>query len=236
MAIADENRPTTTKTRFRASTQQILRVDEEVSTPIADKQADSIIKHLHSIIETASLIILSDYAKGCLSAALIEQIITLAKQHHKAVIIDPKSSDFGKYQNATLVTPNLSELKAASSLLLHDSDEEINKAAKELCQSHNIGGILTTLSARGMRLVSDDGSDLLIPSIAKDVFDVSGAGDTVIAVLAAFLTAGGIITNSHDRRKYGGKHRCIQTRDSVTFTGELIGMRHSFAPFACLAR
>ena len=189
VAIADENRPTTTKTRFRAITQQILRVDEEVSTPIADKQADSIIKHLHSIIETASLIILSDYAKGCLSAALIEQIITLAKQHHKAVIIDPKSSDFGKYQNATLVTPNLSELKAASSFL-HDSDEEIGKAAKELCQSHNIGGILTTLSARGMRLISDDGSDLLIPSIAKDVFDVSGAGDTVIAVLAAFLTAG----------------------------------------------
>lgn len=189
IAIADKARPTTTKTRFRASAQQILRLDEEISTPIAEAQADAIYSHLQSVIMTANLIILSDYAKGCLSDALVGKIIALAKQHDKPVVIDPKSSDFSKYKNADLVTPNLAELKAATPLV-NDSDEEIGKAAKTLCKTHNIGAILTTLSARGMRLVAQDGQDIIIPSIAKDVFDVSGAGDTVIGVLATLLTAG----------------------------------------------
>ena len=189
VAIADQARPTTTKTRFRASAQQILRVDEEVATPIAEAQAEALYNHLQSAIETADLIILSDYAKGCLSAELVSKIISLAKQYDKAVVIDPKSSDFSKYRGADLVTPNLAELKAATALV-NDSDDEIGKAARALCKAHNIGALLTTLSARGMRLVAQDEQDFIIPSIAKDVFDVSGAGDTVIAVLAALLTAG----------------------------------------------
>ena len=189
VSIADKKRPTTTKTRFRASAQQILRVDEEVTTPIADEQADKILNHLKTVIQTADLIILSDYAKGCLTTALIAQIMEMAKAQNVTVVIDPKSTDFGKYKGASLLTPNLSELRAAASFT-SDHDDEIGKAAHSLCQAHDIGMILTTLSARGMRLISHDGQDSHIPSIAKDVFDVSGAGDTVIATLAAFLAAG----------------------------------------------
>ena len=189
VSIADKKRPTTTKTRFRASAQQILRVDEEIATPIADEQADKILTHLEAMIGTTDLIILSDYAKGCLTAALIAEIIKKAKKHDITVIVDPKSSDFGKYKGASLLTPNLSELKAASTLT-DDHDDEIGKAAHSLCQAHDIDMILTTLSARGMRLISHDGQACHIPSIAKDVFDVSGAGDTVIAILAAFIAAG----------------------------------------------
>ena len=189
VSITDKKRPTTTKTRFRASAQQILRVDEEITIEIADEQADKIIAHLDPAIETTDLIILSDYAKGCLTASLITEIIKKAKKHNVTVIIDPKSSDFGKYKGASLVTPNLLELKTAASLA-DDSDDEIGKAAHSLCQMHDIDMILTTLSARGMRLIGQDGQECHIPSIAKDVFDVSGAGDTVIATLAAFIAAG----------------------------------------------
>ena len=189
VSITDKKRPTTTKTRFRASAQQILRVDEEVTTEIADEQAEKIIAHLDSVIETTDLIIISDYAKGCLTASLIAEIIKKAKKYNVTVIVDPKSSDFGKYKGASLVTPNLLELKTAASLA-DDSDDEIGKAAHSLCQMHDIDMILTTLSARGMRLIGQDGQECHIPSIAKDVFDVSGAGDTVIATLAAFIAAG----------------------------------------------
>ena len=223
VAIVDKARPTTTKTRFRASAQQILRVDEEVASALADAQAEAIYAHLQSTIKTADLIILSDYAKGCLSTALISQIIKLAKTHDKKVIIDPKSSDFGKYKDATLVTPNLSELKAATSLV-NDSDDEIGKAAHNLCQTHNITSILTTLSARGMRLISLDGQDSHIASIAKDVFDVSGAGDTVIAVLAAFLTANASVEQAMIGANMAASIVVSKPGTAALSPGELIGV------------
>ena len=186
--IALDGRPTTTKTRFRAGTQQILRLDDEVTTPLSDAQVNDVYQMAQAHIAKADLIILSDYAKGCLAPSLIEQLITAADKAGKKVIIDPKSHDFTHYAGAFLVTPNLSELTKAAQLQSND-DDAIADAANSLCNTHNISHMLTTLSARGMRL---DGNGMAhhIPSVTKDVFDVSGAGDTVVASLVLAYGSG----------------------------------------------
>ena len=187
VGITVEGRPTTTKTRFRSGAQQILRLDEEVTTPISSATKDQLLKQAEQQVAMADLVILSDYAKGCLSRPLIKEIIQLAKQHETPVIIDPKSDDFSRYEGAFLVTPNLAELTLATGIT-DALDDTIAKAAKNLAETHHIDHILTTLSARGMRLIGG-GIDLQIPSIAKDVFDVSGAGDTVVAALSVAYAA-----------------------------------------------
>lgn len=181
-------RPTTTKTRFRAGTQQIMRLDDEVTSHISQKDAKGVYDMARQHIADADLVILSDYAKGCLAPALIADIIKAAHEAGKKVIIDPKSHDFTHYRGAFLVTPNLSELTKAAQLQSTDNDAIAN-AANALCKRHNILHILTTLSAKGMRL---DGHGMAhhIPSVTKDVFDVSGAGDTVVASLALAYGSG----------------------------------------------
>lgn len=181
-------RPTTTKTRFRSGSQQIMRLDEEVTTPLVAAECAKLLEMVTAEIGQSSLIILSDYAKGCLTKDLIADIIALAKTHDKPVIIDPKSPHFALYQGAYLVTPNLSELIKATGLST-TSDEAIEQAATTLASTHQIDHILTTLSARGMRLDSDQ-THYHIPSLTKDVFDVSGAGDTVVAGMSCAIAAG----------------------------------------------
>lgn len=186
--VMDEARPTTTKTRFRAGVQQILRVDDEVKDDITQTLEATLLDIVETHISQCDVIVLSDYAKGCLTRTLTQSIISLAKSHHKQVIADPKSQDFGKYQGASLLTPNLSELKQATPLQ-SDSNDDITAAVSDLCERHHIDNILTTLSARGMLLAGTAPAHHL-PTIAKDVFDVSGAGDTVVASLAAARAAG----------------------------------------------
>ena len=187
--ITDASRPTTTKTRYRSGTQQILRVDNEVKHPISEAHLASVMKLVQAQMTKTDIIILSDYAKGCLTTDLIAAVIKLAKQHDKIVMIDPKSDDFSRYHGASYVTPNLSELAGAAKLT-NTSLDAIGKAAKNLCQTHDISAILTTLSARGMQLSDSSDTNHHIPSIAKDVFDVSGAGDTVVSAFAAALASG----------------------------------------------
>ena len=186
--LESTNRPTTTKTRFRSGAQQILRIDDEITTPLSEEDSQKLQIMIAQALPNCDLIILSDYAKGCLSHDVIAQVIKAAKLHDIPTIIDPKSDDFSKYQGGFLVTPNLSELVGATGLEALD-DTAIQQAAKSLANHHDISYILTTLSARGMRLDGTETS-LAIGSIAKDVFDVSGAGDTVVASLAAAYSAG----------------------------------------------
>lgn len=181
------DRPTTTKTRFRAGAQQIMRLDDESTTPLKPNEIEDFLGLIAPYMNQSDVIILSDYAKGALPPALIKSLIAQAKNVHKKVIIDPKSSDFSHYEGAFLITPNLAELRLATSLT-DDTDEMIAKAAQELASAHNIEHILTTLSARGMRI---DGKEdaFHIPSLTKKVFDVSGAGDTVVAALSCAIAA-----------------------------------------------
>ncbi|MGC6412328.1 MAG: D-glycero-beta-D-manno-heptose-7-phosphate kinase [Candidatus Puniceispirillaceae bacterium] len=192
MPVQDESRPTTQKIRFRSGGQQMLRVDDE-STQDANLDIEAqIIARTRALIDDVDAIILSDYAKGCLTQTTIQNVIKAAGEAGKAVILDPKSPDFGLYKGADILTPNLSELcKAAGRNLTNHQD--IATAAIHLCQMHDIGHMLVTLSGDGMMLVSasDEAGDtaLHLPAKAVEVFDVSGAGDTVVAALSAGLVA-----------------------------------------------
>ena len=184
--IIDTERPTTTKTRFRADGQQVLRVDEEVTTPINEATAKQLLATFAEAIKSVEIVVLSDYAKGVVSPDVIQRLIALSNKAGKPVVTDPKLADFAIYSGSTMLTPNLGELQQAVELCGTGIDE-IAEAAARLALEHNIKSILVTLSARGMLLVNEDGSWTHDPAKTLEVFDVSGAGDTVIAMVGAAL-------------------------------------------------
>lgn len=186
--VIDPDRPTTTKTRYRADGQQVLRVDEEVTTPASEKIQQQLMDNFTAALAEVNLVIISDYAKGCIPPSLISRLTLAAKDAGKMVVVDPKLADFAAYANATLLTPNLSELRKTG-IVEGDSLEDIAAGASKLATAHKMEAILVTLSARGMLLARADGSWHHAPAQAREVFDVSGAGDTVIAMLSAALAA-----------------------------------------------
>ncbi|MGB0661508.1 MAG: D-glycero-beta-D-manno-heptose 1-phosphate adenylyltransferase [Mangrovicoccus sp.] len=180
--------PTTVKTRYVARAQQLMRVDREQAKGLGEADAKALINATQAALPGAALLILSDYAKGVLTDEVAEALIGCALTAAVPIIVDPKSSDFSKYRGATIVTPNLSELRQASGGAL-DSREEITAAARALVQAHNLGAIAVTLSEDGILIVSADES-FSARAVKSDVYDVTGAGDTVVATLAACLAGG----------------------------------------------
>ena len=181
--ISCADRRTTVKTRYLSSGQQMLRVDSETTEPITEQQAEQIISQADILIEQADILVLSDYAKGCLFSSLNKRLIDLAQKRGLPVIVDPKSTDFSAYRGATMLTPNLSELNRACGSRVNKLNE-IEDAARQQMKQHDIEQMLVTLSARGMMLVEHDEA-LHLPAYPCDVYDVSGAGDTVIALMTS---------------------------------------------------
>ena len=182
-------RPTSLKTRYRASGQQILRVDDEVSIPISDSAQGELSDRVNAVLDTADMLILSDYAKGCLPLTLIRSLIDAARAAKKLIVADPKLADLSVYRDVDVLTPNLQELASAAGTSLTELDA-IGATAARLAKTHNIGTIMTTLSARGILASQGDGTQFHDPARTRDVFDVSGAGDTVVAVIGATIASG----------------------------------------------
>ncbi|MCC8164657.1 MAG: D-glycero-beta-D-manno-heptose-7-phosphate kinase [Planctomycetes bacterium] len=190
--IRDPERPTIVKTRIIAGGQQIVRFDEEVSRAIGPelerKLAEAIRRHLGSVRAIA----ISDYGKGIVTPGLVAETVTAAREKGIPVVVDPKGRDYSKYAGATVVTPNRKELSEAVGRDLLDSDD-IAAAATEILSGHDIANLLVTRSEQGMTLVSRDGAGTTattFPALAREVSDVSGAGDTVVAMVAAALAVG----------------------------------------------
>ena len=187
--IVCDDRPTTQKSRFLASGQQMLRVDDEVTRPLTDTQASHLLTQAECVMEESEILIISDYAKGCLSPYIIRHLIDAAHKKSIPIITDPKSSDFSIYAGSTVLTPNLSEFGQATGVSFIEYDSLANAASK-LLSNFQCSNLLVTLGADGMLLVNESGY-IHHPAYACDVFDVSGAGDTVVAVIAASLASGG---------------------------------------------
>lgn len=185
--VIEKDRPTTSKIRYVAGGQQLLRADREVTTPIHGDSADSVVAAATSALDAAGALIVSDYGKGTVTDDLVTRLIAAAKAAGKPVIVDPKSREFSRYAGATLITPNLKELGAAADGDL-SSEDGISAAARGLLSGSGIGAMLVTRGAQGMSLITPDSADHF-PSRAREVFDVSGAGDTVLAILAAGIAA-----------------------------------------------
>ncbi|MND29642.1 Bifunctional protein HldE [compost metagenome] len=180
--ILDE-RPTTIKTRFLGHGQQMLRVDFEDSSPISEEEEDRVIAAAVSAIALHSVVILSDYAKGLLSERVVRAIIAACRTEGKPIIIDPKTSDFARYAGAAIVTPNQKETQAVTGMW-PETDQEAELAGELILSRFDIEAVLITRAEKGMTLVERGHPPFHIRADAKEVFDVVGAGDTVIATLA----------------------------------------------------
>jgi D-beta-D-heptose 7-phosphate kinase/D-beta-D-heptose 1-phosphate adenosyltransferase len=181
---------TITKLRVMSRNQQLLRMDFEKSFTKVDKQP--LLSVFSELLATHDLVILSDYAKGCLSDP--QAFIHAARANGLPVIVDPKGTDFSKYQDATLLTPNMSEMEAVVGTC--ESEAELVHKANQLCKELSLQGLLITRSEHGMTLFQPGHNEFHLPAKAKEVYDVTGAGDTVIATLSGAYAAGATLPDA----------------------------------------
>ena len=189
--VCDPSRPTTRKVRFVSEhfSTHMLRADWERAAPAAAAVEQQLIDAIRPQLDRADIVLLSDYAKGVLTARVIRNVIDAARKLGKRVIVDPKSANFAIYRGATLLTPNRKEFSEATRSRA-ETEQEIASAAQDAIQLADSDAILVTQSERGMTLVPRKGQPIHVPAYPVKVRDVSGAGDTVVAVLAAALAAG----------------------------------------------
>jgi D-beta-D-heptose 7-phosphate kinase/D-beta-D-heptose 1-phosphate adenosyltransferase len=186
--LVQGGRATTLKTRFVSGGQQLLRADREETDPIHPKLADRLQKIARDAMAATSVVVLSDYRKGVLAGGTPAWLIAAAHALGRRVVVDPKGVDYAGYEGADVVTPNRRELALATGMPVDDEGSLVT-AAQALRARHNFAAVLVTRAEDGMTLVDGDGA-VHYPAEAADVFDVSGAGDTVVATLAAGVAAG----------------------------------------------
>ena len=188
--LVEAGRRTTLKTRFIGQAQQLLRVDSETTAPIEAATRSALLERAEAAAAGASILIVSDYAKGALAGDTIAALVEAANRHGCRVVIDPKGKDYERYRGAFLVKPNRHELAEASGLPCR-TDEEVAAAARQVIERCGIGNLLVTRGAQGMILIRREAAaPFLVAARAREVFDVSGAGDTAIATLAVAIAAG----------------------------------------------
>ena len=184
----DSQRQTTQKSRVLVSNQQIMRVDREDRGEVSSEVLSKIFEKISKEIEGFDGVILSDYGKGVLSEKMTKELIALANQHQKIILCDPKGSDYSKYKNATLLTPNKKEAKEATGIEI-DNPQTLLLALNSLKAQCNLTYPLITLSEDGIGILENEELKVF-PTLAQEVYDVTGAGDTVIASLCFSLSQG----------------------------------------------
>jgi rfaE bifunctional protein kinase chain/domain len=182
--VVDGDRPTSKKTRFVAQGQQIVRVDHEKRVPVDGEIAAAMMRAITAEMATAQACVLSDYAKGAITPAVARHTIEAARAANVPVVVDPKQRDFSVYAGATVITPNLHELDAASR-----GEHDVDAAAASLLPTLAGAALLVTRSAEGMSLYRSGHAPVHVPAMAQEVFDVTGAGDTVVAMIALAIAA-----------------------------------------------
>jgi len=187
--IQDGSRRTTVKTRIIAGNQQVVRADwESVDDLDRDVEARAL-EALSNVIGSARAVVLSDYAKGALTPNVISRAIELARDHNIPVLVDPKLRRYRLYKGVTLATPNLSEAERLAGIIIH-TEADVAEAAGSILRELECDAVLITRGEHGMTLFEASEKPLHIPTFAREVFDVSGAGDTVIAAASLALSGG----------------------------------------------
>jgi D-beta-D-heptose 7-phosphate kinase/D-beta-D-heptose 1-phosphate adenosyltransferase len=186
--VLDRARPTTLKTRVIAHNQQVVRADRESRAPISAEIEEKLIARFQSEIETADAVVISDYNKGLLTARVLAGALQSARERGIMVCLDPKLRNFAHYQPVTVITPNHQEAAEAAAIVIED-EKSLVEAGRRLLDSIDCRAVLITRGEEGMTLFTDDGEVTHIPTVAREVYDVTGAGDTVIATLALALAS-----------------------------------------------
>jgi rfaE bifunctional protein kinase chain/domain len=205
--FVDENRPTTAKVRVIAHTQHVVRIDKESKEDISHGTEQKLFEFLEKKIDDLDGIILQDYNKGVLTASLIKKIITLANRKKKLITVDPKFNNFFEYKNVTVFKPNKKEAGDKLSMKIID-DKDVSFAGKELLQRLNSQYVLLTLGEEGIAVFEKGKEEKRMPTKARKVADVSGAGDTVISTLTMALAAGADIVEASFLANYAAGIVC----------------------------
>jgi rfaE bifunctional protein kinase chain/domain len=193
--LCDASRPTISKTRIVAGGQQIVRIDHESREPLSAAIENRLIDAAVASLGNAGACVISDYGKGVVSGRLVAALVDKSREHKVPIVVDPKGHDYRKYSGVTLVTPNLKEAElAAARPIANDNDMVL--AAARIMETVACPALLITQGAAGMTLFRRDHQPLHSASLAHQVFDVTGAGDTVVAMLAVGLAAGIAIENA----------------------------------------
>jgi D-beta-D-heptose 7-phosphate kinase/D-beta-D-heptose 1-phosphate adenosyltransferase len=187
--LTDSKRRSTEKSRYIAASQQLLRADVESVEPLPAHLEETVLSSVREDITRYQAVILSDYGKGLLTDRVIRGVIEAANAAGLPILVDPKRRDLSIYRDATILTPNVRELGEATGHKL-DTTDSIIEAARQVMAQHGIGNMVVTRGAQGMILVPGEGEPRIIEARAREVFDVSGAGDTVVATLAVALASG----------------------------------------------
>jgi len=182
-------RTTGRKTRILASNQQMLRIDRESRNPIHPEQEAQLLGYVSRVAAECQVILVSDYLKGVLTDSLLQGLIALGRERGIPVVVDPKGDDYGKYRGATLLTPNRKEAQTASGVAIVD-EVSLCRAGGRLRETLDLEALVLTRSEEGMSLFFRDGHEAHLPTEAREVYDVSGAGDTVLSLLGVGLAGG----------------------------------------------
>tara|TARA_Y100001970_G_scaffold267935_1_gene358543 strand:+ start:2349 stop:3809 length:1461 start_codon:yes stop_codon:yes gene_type:complete len=219
--LVESGRKSTQKTRFVAGNQQLLRADNETIHQISESVSENLLRIAHDLIPDSDVLVISDYAKGLINQEVSESLINAANLANIKIIVDPKGPDFKKYKNCQIITPNRHELSIATDLKT-DSSTEIIDAARKLMESFDIDHTLVTRSAEGISLISRNGCVEHLPADAREVYDVSGAGDTVVASLSAALGAGIDLKESAALANAAAGVAVGKTGTATTYTSDLL--------------
>jgi D-beta-D-heptose 7-phosphate kinase / D-beta-D-heptose 1-phosphate adenosyltransferase len=187
--LFEPGRTTSRKTRILASNQQMLRIDRESRSDLLPSSAERLADQLRQAAKGAHVILVSDYLKGVLTPGLLRAIIDIGRQEGVPVVIDPKGTDYHKYRGATLLTPNRKEAQAAAGMAISD-EPSLREVGRKLRDSLDLQALVLTRSEEGMTLFLRDSQEVHLATEAREVYDVSGAGDTVLSCLGAGMACG----------------------------------------------
>jgi len=185
--VVDDSRPTILKTRVIAHHQQVVRIDKEKAEPVSSKISSKLIECIKRKIDKVDSLLIEDYGKGVITPRLLGEIVSMAKKKKKAIAVDPKEEHFSLYKGVTAITPNQQETSYAVGFPIKD-EEALRKAGSKLLKKLDCRFVLVTRGEYGMSLFQKKEKPIHIPTLAQDVFDVSGAGDTVISAFALALS------------------------------------------------
>jgi len=225
--IVDSSRPTSVKTRYVADGQQVMRADRESRDPLPANIAERLLDEFSAALAGADAVVLSDYAKGVLSDPVTRAAIDIARRAGKIVIVDPKSKNFARYQGATVLTPNQVELQQACGQECL-GDEQVVKGAYRILEQGICDTMVVTRGKDGMSIVQAGGKAVHLPTAKRQVFDVSGAGDTVVAVISLGLAVGAAVIDAAALANIAAGI-VVGKRGTATVTaGEMIAIQRPF--------
>jgi D-beta-D-heptose 7-phosphate kinase/D-beta-D-heptose 1-phosphate adenosyltransferase len=193
--VTDASRPTTRKTRIIAHSQQVVRVDRESRKPLGRSAAKEVVSRLPDLVSSADVVVFSDYDKGMAVLSITQAVLDLSRHLGKCVLVNPKPGNAKRFKSASIISLNQSEAGAAAGISVN-ADNDLSRAAKRLLSSLQPETLIITRGPLGMSLFGLDGSLTTVPAHPVEVYDVAGAGDTVVSVLALAIAAGATVNEA----------------------------------------